>query len=167
MSGSGKSTLADCAKKFYKKKQYKVCIVDGDNVRDKDTEKLGFDYKDVLINNIRISKLCLKLKEQGFNLVLVPVISPYNEIRKEIRSILGSNLHLIYIKTNINVLRERDTKGLYTDSDKGLINDLIGYSDTNPYEVPADMQLTIDTGNGSVVDKSCEQLCQYINQIGK
>ena len=59
MSGSGKSTLASYIEDFCKQRQYKVYTIDGDEVRDKDVEKLGFDRKDVLINNLRVAKLCL------------------------------------------------------------------------------------------------------------
>ena len=108
MSGSGKSTLASYVEDFCKKKQFKIYTIDGDEVRDKDVEKLGFGRKDVLKNNLRIAKLCLDLKDKGFNIVLVPVISPYKEIRSEVRSILEPYLHLVYVKADINILKKRE-----------------------------------------------------------
>jgi len=58
MSGSGKSTLASSIKGFFSRKNYKIYVVDGDEVRDKDCDKLGFGYEDVMKNNIRIANLC-------------------------------------------------------------------------------------------------------------
>ena len=164
MSGSGKSTLATYIEDFCKKRQYKVYIVDGDEVRDKDVEKLGFDREDVLKNNLRIAKLCLSLKDEGFNIVLVPVISPYEEIRNKVRSLLGQNLHLVYVKTDIDTLKKRDTKGLYAAADKGVINDLIGYSDVNPYDEPDNAEIVIDTGR-TTFDQSRDKLLNYIEKF--
>ena len=56
MSGSGKSTLAEYIKDIYQKENYSVRIIDGDDIRDRDIEKLGFDRKDVEVNNLRIAK---------------------------------------------------------------------------------------------------------------
>ena len=109
MSGSGKSTLALYIENFFKNNKYKVYLIDGDEIRDKDVKKLGFGRKDVLRNNLRIAELCLNLKDQGVNLVLVPVISPYKEVRRKVRSILGSSLHLVYVKTSIETLKERES----------------------------------------------------------
>ena len=164
MSGSGKSTLASSVERFCKQNKFKVYTIDGDEVRDNDVEKLGFGYKDVLKNNLRIAELCLDLKDKGFNLVLVPVISPYEEIRNKVRSMLEPNLHLIYIKSDIISLKERDTKGLYAAADKGVINDLIGYSDINPYNEPSNAELTIETGNHKSVQESCRQLSNYFTK---
>ena len=162
MSGSGKSTLAE-----YIKKNYKVCIVDGDDVRDKDIEKLGFGREDVLKNNVRIANFCLELKSKGFNLVLVPVISPYEEVRSKVREILEPNLCLVYIKVGIDVLRERDTKGLYAAADNKMINNLIGYSDTNPYDEPNNAEIVIDTSNETLSNSKSGLICYLEEHINK
>lgn len=154
MSGSGKSTLASSVERFCKQNKFKVYTIDGDEVRDNDVEKLGFGYKDVLKNNLRIAELCLDLKDKGFNLVLVPVISPYEEIRNKVRSILEPHLHLVYVKADIDSLKKRDTKGLYALADKGVINNLIGYSEINPYDEPENANITIHTNNKVPIDKS-------------
>ena len=164
MSGSGKSTLASYIKNFCKKKKFKVYTIDGDEVRDNDVDKLGFGYKDVLKHNLRIAELCLDLKHKGFNVVLVPVISPYEEIRNKVRSLLGQNLHLVYVKTDIDTLKKRDTKGLYAAAAKGVINDLIGYSDVNPYDEPDNAEIVIDTGR-TTFDQSRDKLLNYIEKF--
>ena len=51
MSGSGKSTLASFIKTTFQKDGFKVQIIDGDDVRDQDSNKLGFGLEDVEINN--------------------------------------------------------------------------------------------------------------------
>ena len=162
MSGAGKSTLASYVKDFCEQKKLKVYIIDGDEVRDNDVKKLGFGLKDVLKNNLRIAKLCLDLKDKGFNVVLVPVISPYEEVRSRVRSILGSYLHLVYVKADISSLKKRDTKGLYAAADNGVINDLIGYSEINPYDEPNNAEIVVDTSLGGSLEVSKKRILSYI-----
>ena len=157
MSGSGKSTLASELELIISK-SYKICIVDGDDVRDKDDTKLGFSYDDVLINNSRIAN-------SEYDLVIVPVIAPYNDIRLITRKSLDPNFHLVYLKSDIKSLRDRDTKGLYLASDKGLITDLIGYSESNPYEAPTNAELVINTSNMANQRDSVSIFCEYVNSI--
>ena len=106
MSGSGKSTFAEYIKDTYKKEGYSVRIIDGDDIRDRDVEKLGFGRKDVEVNNLRIAKLCLESKDSGFDLILVPVISPYDEVRKRTRSLLEPYYHLVYVEADIDSLKK-------------------------------------------------------------
>ena len=165
MSGSGKSTLAEYIKDTYQKEGYSVRIIDGDDIRDKDVEKLGFGHKDVEVNNLRIAKLCLESKDSGFNLILVPVISPYDEVRKRIRSFLEPYYHLVYVEADIDSLKKRDTKGLYKAADQGLISDLIGYSEINPYDKPSDADFVVNTDNNTLLDNSKQSLLGFVKSI--
>ena len=164
MSGSGKSTLAEYIRDTYQKEGYSVSIIDGDDIRDKEAEKLGFGRQDVEVNNLRIARLCLESKDNGFDLILVPVISPYDEIRKITRSLLGSYYHLVYVETDIDSLKKRDTKGLYKAADQGLINDLIGYSEINQYDKPSDADFVVNTDNTPLSD-SKQLLLGFIKSI--
>ena len=164
MSGSGKSTLASYIESFCVQNNLKVYTIDGDEVRDKDVEKLGFGREDVLKNNLRIAELCLDLKDKGFNIVLVPVISPYEEIRIKVRFMLNPYLHLVYLKTDIDTLKKRDTKGLYAAADKGVINDLIGYSDINPYDEPDNAEVVVDTSIETPLEVSKNRILNYIEE---
>jgi adenylylsulfate kinase len=165
MSGSGKSTLAEYVKDFFQKEGLLVRIIDGDDIRDTDLKKLGFGYEDVKLNNLRIAQLCLDSKDSGTNLVVVPVISPYIEIRKMTKSLLEPYYHLVYLEASIDSLKKRDTKGLYKAADQGLINDLIGYSEINPYEKPTDADLVINTDNQSLLKDSKQLFLGFVKSI--
>jgi adenylylsulfate kinase-like enzyme len=165
MSGSGKSTLAEYIKYTFVREGYSVCIIDGDEIRDMDLAKLGFGRKDVEFNNLRIAERCLELKDSGFQLILVPVISPYDEVRKKTKSMLGKFYHLVYLDADIDSLKKRDTKNLYRSSDQGLINDLIGYSDINPYEKPSDADFVISTNNTAMLADSQKLLLGFVKRI--
>ena len=165
MSGSGKSTLAEYIKNTYQSEGYTVRIIDGDDIRDRDVEKLGFGRKDVEVNNLRIAKLCLDSKDSEFDLILVPVISPYDEVRKRTRSLLEPYYHLVYVETDIDSLKKRDTKGLYKAADQGLINNLIGYSEINPYDKPSDADFVINTNNNTLLNDSKQSLLGFVKSI--
>jgi adenylylsulfate kinase len=162
MSGSGKSTLALYVEEFLLKQGYKTRIIDGDDIRGNDEKKLGFGFEDVKKNNLRIAEFCLDLKNENFDILIVPVISPYKDVRKKVKVLLAPFLHLIYIKSDINSLKDRDTKGLYAAADRGDIADLIGYSDANPYDEPKDPSVVINTSNNTTLGKSKSKLLEYI-----
>jgi adenylylsulfate kinase len=163
MSGSGKSTLSSELMLLLLQKNYKVYVLDGDDMRGKDTIKLGYGYKDVMKNNLRVADLCNELRKE-YDFIIVPVISPYESIRQKVRSKLEPNFHLVYIKSDIESLRSRDPKGLYLASDKGLINNLIGYSKINPYDEPNNAEVVVETGSHVTISDSREQLFGYINK---
>ena len=152
-------------KNTYQNEGYTVRIIDGDDIRDRDIEKLGFDRKDVEVNNLRIAKLCLESKDSEFDLILVPVISPYDEVRKRTRSLLEPYYHLVYVEADIDSLKERDTKGLYKAADQGLINDLIGYSEINPYDKPSDADFVVNTNNNTLLGDSKQSLLGFVKSI--
>jgi adenylyl-sulfate kinase len=162
MSGSGKTTLANDVKERYENCGLSVRIIDGDVIRNDDKSKLGFGYEDVKTNNLRIAGICLDICST-FDIVIVPVISPYDSIRKEVRRVLSPIFHLIYLDSDIESLTLRDTKGLYASADRGEITDLIGYSERNPYETPLNADIVIGTGVNSSLDESREKLFNYVD----
>ena len=166
MSGSGKSTLSTELKKQLQNNGYSVQIIDGDTIRDNYTSKLGFGRQDVLTNNLSIAQKCLELRNTC-DVILVPVISPYEEVRREVRKRSGPNFHLIYLTTTLDNLRNRDTKGLYALADSGVIKDLIGFSKETPYEAPDDAELTMDTTEQKTITTSITQLVNYIENHGE
>ena len=161
MSGSGKTTLSRAVEQMLTDIDLKVLVIDGDDVRKKYRKKLGFSRDDVMKNNLGIANICVEYKNL-FDVVIVSVISPYEEARVAVRTKLGANFRLIYIKTDLESLKERDPKGLYSSADNGLITDLVGYSDSNPYEVPKKSDFSINTGGGSFIEQSKTEMYQFI-----
>ena len=163
MSGSGKTTHSNYLGSYFKKHGYSVKVLDGDAIRQNNNKQLGFSYKDVQTNNLRIASLCIEYRNEC-DILIVPVISPYDKIRKEVRNLLSPMFHLIFLKAGIESLRSRDTKGLYAAADRGEITDLIGYSKCNPYEIPTDAEIVINTGVGSTLEESRQILSEYITR---
>jgi len=164
LSGAGKSTLANGVADKLKRLGKTVLIIDGDDVREKYPTKLSYGRADVEVNNLNVTRYCEN--EIGkYDCIIVPIISPIDEVRKKIRSLLSPNFYLVYIAADIQVLRLRDTKGLYAKADAGELQDLIGYSESNPYDIPDDCNLIVDTSNSADPQQSIDMFYDYAIEI--
>lgn len=164
MSGVGKSTLANYAKEELELLNYKVLILDGDIIREKYNVPLGFGRDDVKFNNLNVMEIC-KSEQCNYDVIIVPIISPIDEVRATVREFLSPGYYLIYVEANIETLKTRDTKGLYKKADDGKILDLIGYSNSNPYDVPQDYDLKVTTSSNCSIYKSRELFNEYLKKI--
>ena len=162
MSGAGKSTLAEHAKYELGNHGFSILIIDGDTVRDNYNVKLGFGEGDIKKNNMNVASICKK-ERNNFDAIIVPIISPLEVIRFNIRNILSPRYYLIYIKAEIESLKERDPKGLYKKADHGDIINLIGYSSGNPYETPKDYDFLVNTSKTSDIKKSKENFTRFLS----
>tara|TARA_B100001758_G_scaffold244251_1_gene255322 strand:+ start:113 stop:664 length:552 start_codon:yes stop_codon:yes gene_type:complete len=157
LSGSGKTTIAKLLKKKIESLDTKVIIIDGDEVRSKEHKSLGFSRKDIRLNNRFIAEKA-KILLNEYSIVMVPIISPYSQDRKMAKKIIGStNFYELFIKTSIEECIKRDTKGLYKKAIIGEVNNLIGFSDSNPYEPPINPDISLDT--------STEDVTSSVNKI--
>jgi adenylyl-sulfate kinase len=166
LSGSGKTTLSSHAKKKLEACGLTVMILDGDTIRATYKVKLGFSREDIENNNANIVRIC-EAERQNYDVLIVPVISPIDYFRKTARKKLGSSFYLIYLSSSMESLKKRDPKGLYGKADRGEIANLIGYSKNNPYEVPADADLIIDTSSSATLELSAETIFEFIKKNSK
>ena len=67
--------------------------------------------KKILKNNLSIIRYIDKIKS-NFDFILVAVISPLLITRKIAKKIFKKQYYEIYVKCNLNILVNRDTKGL-------------------------------------------------------
>lgn len=160
LSGAGKTTLAEGVRDFLTEKGIQTSILDGDDVRNRLHRHLGFSEAEIKENNGLIADLCQEERNK-FDVVLVPIISPYRESRAKARKKLSPGFFEIFIKADIATLEKRDTKGLYAKARKGEMDNLIGYSVTAPYEPPETPDLKIDTRN-FCIDSSLYELFTFI-----
>lgn len=145
LSGSGKTTVAEAVKPLLEKAGYSVLILDGDDVRNRLHVNLGFSEEDIKMNNYLIIELCKKYRDK-YDIIFVPVISPYIYSRKEAKRLLGKKCFEIYFSADLETVMKRDVKGLYTKAKNNEINNLIGYSPSNKYEPPQNPDFVISTG---------------------
>lgn len=146
MSGAGKSTVSERVYARLKEAGAKVELLDGDIVRTHLSKGLGFSKEDRDTNIRRIGFVCELLSRNGV-IALVAAISPYRAVREEVRSRIADFVE-VYVHCPIEVLAERDVKGLYKKALAGEIPSFTGVSD--PYEPPASPEVTIDSSKESV-----------------
>lgn len=150
LSGAGKSTLAKALYEEFSASN--VEILDGDEIRQHLSKDLGFSKEDRLKNIERIAYLAGKLSKHKI-LVIVPVIAPYESGRKMARS-LSKNFIEVYVKADVETVKNRDVKGLYKKAESGEIENFTGISD--PYEEPVNPDILVNTSINSV--NICKQI---------
>ena len=145
LSGSGKSTIANVLLvKLLEMGGRPVTLLDGDIVRKNLSSELGFSKEHRDINIRRIGFVASEITKNGGIAICAP-IAPYDRVRKDVRATIdpGGGFLLVHLSTALEVCEKRDRKGLYAKARAGIIKEFTGISD--PYEVPDDAELTIDT----------------------
>lgn len=161
MSGAGKSTVSERILDRLKNAGAKVELLDGDVVRTHLSKGLGFSKEDRDTNVRRIGFVSQLLSRNGV-IALVAAISPYRAVREEVRASID-NFVEVYVHCPIEVLAERDVKGLYKKALAGEIPSFTGVSD--PYEPPASPEVTIDS-SAEPVEASGEKVWSKLQQMG-
>jgi sulfate adenylyltransferase len=163
LSGSGKSTVARAVVERLTGTR-SVTLLDGDVVRTHLSKGLGFSKEDRDVNIRRIGWVAAEVTKHGGLAVCAP-IAPYDATRQWVRATVeaaggpGSFL-LVWVSTPLEECERRDVKGLYAKARRGEITGFTGMDD--PYEEPADADLTIDTSHASV-DHAVSQVLRLID----
>ncbi|MCC3408750.1 MAG: adenylyl-sulfate kinase [Microcoleus sp. PH2017_10_PVI_O_A] len=132
LSGAGKTTISTELAKVLRRQGHQVEVLDGDTVRKSLTRDLGYSRAD-RDENIRHIGFVADLLTRNGVIVLVSVISPYRDVREEVRHQIG-NFMEVYVNAPLEVCEERDVKGLYKKARAGEIRGFTGIDD--PYEPP-------------------------------
>ncbi len=164
LSGAGKSTLAENLVREFRERGYKVELLDGDEVRTHLSKGLGFSKEDRDTNIRRIGWVARVLARNGV-IAITDAISPYREIRDEIRSETEKEGRAAFVEVfahaPLEALVERDVKGLYKKALAGEIKNFTGVSD--PYEPPLNPEVVAYTSEESVED-SAARILNYLAQ---
>ena len=141
LPSAGKSTIAGILETDLRARGLAVEVLDGDIVRTNLSKGLGFSREDRDINIRRIAFVSKLLTRNGV-VVIVAAVSPYRNTREEARQEI-SRFFEVHVKCPIDVLVDRDVKGLYAQALRGEISNFTGVSD--PYEDPVNPELVVET----------------------
>jgi len=155
LSGAGKTTLSNMLHHQLQERGItNVEVLDGDVVRTHLSKGLGFTKEDRDTNIRRIGWVAqLLTKHRVAN--LVSAISPYREVRDEVRKMVehaggaGSFIE-VFVDCPVEVCEQRDVKGLYAKARKGEIKQFTGVDD--PYENPHKPEVHIRTDQTSAAE---------------
>ncbi|MFM7382955.1 MAG: adenylyl-sulfate kinase [Microcystaceae cyanobacterium] len=161
LSGAGKTTLTHALEQKLRDGGYDLEVLDGDIVRTNLTKGLGFSKPDRDENIRRIGFVANLLTRHGV-IVLVSAISPYREIREEVRGKIGSFVE-VFVNAPLNVCEGRDVKGLYAKARAGEIKGFTGIDD--PYEPPLNPEVECRTDLESL-EESVDKVWQKLVALG-
>jgi adenylylsulfate kinase len=158
LSGAGKTTLTDALVPQLRSRGIAVEVLDGDEVRTNLSKGLGFSKEDRDANIRRIGYVSRLLSRNGVG-VIAAAISPYREIRDEVRASVeadGAAFIEVYVKASLDALIARDVKGLYRKALAGEIKQFTGVSD--PYEEPVRPEVIVESDRETVEESTAKIL---------
>jgi adenylylsulfate kinase len=145
LSGAGKTSIAFRVQQMLLQRDIAAEIVDGDAYRKTVCKDLGFSPADRRENIRRLGAIAHNLVLQN-TIAIIAAINPYDDVRKELKA--KYKARTVWIHCSLDVLVERDTKGLYRKAllpgdhpDK--VKNLTGVNDV--YEIPIHADLVIHT----------------------
>ncbi len=143
LSGAGKTTIAHALDQYLFKIGCSSFVLDGDNVRHGLCSDLNFSVEDRVENIRRVGEAAKLFLEAG-TIVIAAFISPFNNDREWVRSIVPKgDFFEIYCECSVEECEKRDVKGLYKLARVGEIRNFTGIS--SPYEPPLNPDLVINT----------------------
>jgi phosphoadenosine phosphosulfate reductase len=161
MSGAGKSTISRLLELKLRQFGARVEVLDGDVVRTHLSKGLGFSKEDRDENVRRIGFVCELLARNGV-IAVAAAISPYRDVRNEVRARIP-NFVEIFVECPVEVLAERDVKGLYKRALAGEITQFTGISD--PYEPPLSPEVTVNSSQ-ETPEQSVEKIWATLERLG-
>ncbi len=161
LSGSGKTTVSRLVGKELRARGYKVEVLDGDLVRENLSKGLGFSKADRDTNIRRIGFVC-ELLTRNDVVAIAAAISPYRAVRDENRARIGRFVE-VYCECPIEILSQRDVKGLYKQALAGEIQNFTGVND--PYEPPLHPEAVIESDK-ETPEQSAAKVIAKLEQLG-
>src|SRR5262245_34776715 len=161
LSGAGKTTLARIIESQLRERGFKVEVLDGDIIRTNLSKGLGFSKEDRDTNIRRIGFVC-NLLSRNEVVAIAAAISPYREIRDELRQQIGDFVE-VYVQCPLEVLADRDVKGLYKKALAGEIKHFTGVDD--PYEEPYSPEVIVNT-DIELPEESAAKILAKLEDLG-
>jgi len=156
LSGAGKTTIALILEQQLKARGVKIERLDGDVVRESLTRDLGFSKEDRSKNIERITFVAKLLSRNGVGCVC-SFISPYQSVRDHVKA-NTTNFLEVFIDAPLDVVIDRDVKGLYKKALAGEIPHFTGISD--PFEAPENPDIHIRTDQQTPEEGATEIIAQ-------
>ncbi len=159
LSGAGKTTLGQHLCKKIRNKGKAVVLLDGDQIRDLFGNDLSHSLQDREKNADRIYNLGQFISSQGIT-VICPILSVFTKHRKWNRE-SKNKYYEIYIETPMEILEERDNKGLYSKFNNGEINNVAG----KDLEFPVPSEPNLKIKNNGTKDELLSYSEIILNQL--
>jgi cytidine diphosphoramidate kinase len=161
LSGAGKTTLCDELCNLLKPKMAELVVLDGDVVRAAFGHDLTHCEGDRIIQVTRLQAMAQVLAGQGLA-VLVGVVYGNPQLLAWNRANLPGYFE-IYLDAPLEVVRARDSKGLYAQADAGEMANVVGID--IPWHVPEKPDLTVDVAAGHSARTEAMRIIEAIPRL--
>ena len=148
ITNSGKTTIAKAVERKLFDSGRAVTVLDGLQVRRGLSKDLGYSFEERSENLRRSAYLANILNDAGL-ICIAAFVAPNATVRDKVAGVIGTERFLtVYVDAPIELCRERDPRGKYTEADAGKLAEFSGV--TAPYEVPESPDLVLKSGEQSV-----------------
>lgn len=162
LSGAGKSTISGLLATELRRRGQRVEILDGDEVRAKLGQELGYSREDRETNIRRVGWVCELLVRNGV-VAIAALVSPYRKSRNDVRRLVGRFVE-VHVTAPWDVLADRDVKGLYARAAAGEIPNFTGLDD--PYEPPLEAEVTCYSDGRESPEESAARVLRAVEGLG-
>lgn len=165
LSGVGKTVIGRTLAEKLKPEHDNLVYLDGDILRDVWGDSLGHTVEARGVNARRISNLCHMLDRQGIHAVAT-VLSIFPEWQEWNRRNFSQYFE-VFIDVDLETLKERDSKGLYSKAAAGELKNVVGMD--IPFPRPANPDLVLPNSSplenpGSLADDIIKALPVFNKQ---
>ncbi len=155
MSGAGKSLLSQQVYEIIKPKVPNLVLLDGDALRETYVGDIDHSLEGRRISHTRFSRLTKFLADQNIH-VIASALSIFNDLQTWNKENIP-NYNQIYVKVPLEVLKSRETKGLYAGAAAGKIKNVVGMD----IEFPEPVHNTLVLDNS----KDKENFEDFVDQV--
>ncbi|HUB09103.1 MAG TPA: adenylyl-sulfate kinase [Myxococcales bacterium] len=162
MHGAGKSTLAGWLGQRLARVGRRVEVLDGAELEKAKLSSALEGTKDSRNDEVRRLGYVTRLLTRNGVIAIAAQVSPYREPRDTLRREIGRFVE-VFVDCPVETLIERDQKGLYKKALAGELPNFTGI--TEPYEPPANPEITVETQQESV-EQSAQKILQALLDLG-
>ena len=160
LAGAGKTTIGKKVFRKMKTLRPNTVFLDGDSVRKILGTDLGHSVEDRRKNAWRICRLCQYLDNQNIN-VICSILSIFHDTQEWNRENYESYFE-VFIDVPMEILIERDQKGLYSGSINKTVESVVGMD--IPFSPPPNADLILQNyGENNTVEEMAELVFSKIH----
>ena len=123
LSGSGKTTVANGLSLTLREHGMPIVLLDGDQLREIFDNTL-YSREARLTLSQRYATLCAMISEQGIH-VIIATISMFHQTQAWNRAHINNYIE-VYLKVPLDILKQRDTKAIYSAAKKEKLTNIVG-----------------------------------------